>query len=317
MPTPPPAKPTVWAIVLGYNHPDVTLECLKSLELVAYEPLKILYVDNGSEPDACERIEREIPGCGILRLEPNAGVAGGFNAGIRHALANGADLVAILNNDTTVHPDFAAHLVRAAADHPDAGMLVPKIYYYDHPDTVWSAGSVFRRFPPVVTMRKTRAPDDGRFDEPRDLDFATFCVIMFSRAMLEQAGLLDTDYHFLSEDYDLCIRSREAGFRIRYVPESRVWHKISKTTGAGTPNPKFWRTYGRSESVFARKFRRHRWLTGWTHAAYVVLRFVYEGNWYGVGPFVQGWRQGAKDPLHPPPRLGDPDSASVSLRRAP
>lgn len=312
-----PARPQVWAVVLGYNHPEVTLECLHSLAKVNYQPFTILYVDNGSESAACEQVMQKAPRCGVLRLEPNAGVAGGFNAGLRHALENGADYVLILNNDTTVDPAIADHLVAAAQAHPEAGLVVPKIYYYDHPDTIWSAGSVFRRFPPVITMRKTRAPDDDRFDRPCDLEYATFCVIMFSRAMLEKTGLMDPDYHFLYEDYDLCLRAREAAFGLRYVPEAHVWHKISKTTGAGTPNPKFWHTYGRSESIFRRKFRRHRWLTGWTHAAYIVARFLFEGNWYGLRPYIQGWRQGARDPLHLPPRIEMPPGVSVAQLRAP
>jgi hypothetical protein len=313
----PSPQPKVWAVVLGYNHPDVTLECLQSLAQVQYEPLTILYVDNGSEPAACERVMQNAPRCGVLRLEPNAGAAGGFNAGIRHAFEHGADYVIILNNDTTVDPEFVRHLVEAAVAHPDAGMAVPKIYYYDHPDVVWSAGSTFRRFPPVVTMRKTRQPDDGRFDRAQGLEYATFCVILFSRAMIEKVGLLDTDYHFLYEDYDLCIRAREAGFGVRYAPQAQVRHKISMTTGAGTPNPKFWRTYGRSESIFRRKFRKHRWLTGWTHALYIVLRFLCEGNGYGLKPYLEGWRKGARDPLHPPPQLVDPNAARGRVLRAP
>lgn len=308
-------EPSVWAVVLGYNHPEDTIECLASLEKAQKDlpSLKVLYVDNGSEPAACDEVIQQAPSCGVIRLEPNAGVAGGLNAGIRHALANGADYVIILNNDTTVNAAFARHLLNAAVAHPEAGMLVPKIYYYAHPDTVWSAGSLFRKFPPVVYMRKTRQPERGEYDEPCELDFATFCIIMFSRAMLEKAGLLDPDYHFLYEDYDLCIRCREAGFKIRYVPKATVAHKISQTTGAGTPNPKFWHTYGRSESIFMRKFRRYRWLTGWTHAVYIVARFVFEGNHYGVKPYIKGWKQGAIDPIRPPPRVNDPDTSTVKV----
>ncbi len=310
-------QPRVWAVVLGYNHPEDTIECLQSLAQVDYAPLNILYVDNGSEPQACAQVMAAVARGGVLRLEPNAGVAGGLNAGLRHALDHGADYVVILNNDTKVAPPFVRRLVQAAQTHPQAGMLVPKIFYYAYPDVVWSAGSALRRFPPVIYMRKTRRPGDRRFDRPQALAYATFCVVMFSRAMLAQAGLLDADYHFFYEDYDLSIRSREAGFEIRYVPEAHVWHKISKTTGAGTRKPEFWRTYGRSESVFRRKFRRYRWLTGWPHALYVVLRFVCEGNWYGLIPFVQGWRQGAREPLSPPPRLGDPAPVAGQVLRMP
>ena len=309
-------QPVVWAVVLGYNHVEDTLECLASLARTTYRPFEILYVDNGSEPDVPERVREQAPGCHVLRLEPNAGVAGGFNAGLAHALEQGADYVVIFNNDTTADPALVERLVAAAVADPGIGMAVPKIYYYDHPDTIWSAGSVFRRFPPVVYMRKTRSADDGRFDQPQDLDYATFCVILFSRALLEQAGLMDPDYHFLYEDYDLCLRAREAGFRIRYAPDAHARHKISKTTGAGTNNPKFWRTYGRSEAIFTRKFRRYRWLTGWTHALYIVLRFLAEGNPYGWRPYLAGWRQGAREPLHPPPALGDPRVVRGRLQAA-
>ncbi len=299
------AAVNVWAVVLGYNNVADTLECLESLTATTYQPFHIVYVDNGSDAGVAEEVMERIPGCGVLRLDPNAGVAGGLNAGIAYALEKGADQVVILNNDTTVAADCMTELAAEAQAGADIGMTVPKIYYYDHPDTIWSAGSLFRRFPPVVYMRKTRTADDGRFDQPMDLDYATFCVIMLSRALIEQVGLLDPDYHFLYEDYDLCIRARDAGFRIRYAPKAHVKHKISKTTGANTPNPKFWHTYGRSESIFRRKFRHHRWLTGWTHALYIVARFVVEGNWYGVKPYIKGWRQGAEDPLVSPPRLGD------------
>lgn len=312
-------SPNVWAVVLGYNNPGDTIECLASLEEARRQTagLHLLYVDNGSQIENCEKVIATGGSFQALRLDPNAGVAGGLNAGIKHAFEKGADYVIILNNDTTVDPAFAHHLTEAAVAHADAGMLVPKIYYYDHPDTIWSAGSVFRKFPPVVYMRKTRRPEHGEYDAPTDLDYATFCVIMFSRAMIEKAGLLDPDYHFLYEDYDLCIRCREAGFRIRYVPQSTVKHKISKTTGANTPNPKFWHTYGRSEAIFTRKFRRYRWLTGWTHAFYIVARFVAEGNWYGVVPYIKGWRQGARDTISAPPRLEDPRTARGIVVREP
>ena len=297
--------PSVWAVVLGYNNAGDTIECLHSVLAGDLPGLKVLYVDNGSRPEERERVLREVEGCEVLALEPNAGVAGGFNAGIRHACANGADQVVIFNNDTKIAPDAVRLLSEESIRHPAAGMIVPKIFYYAHPTHIWSAGSYYRRFPPVVVQHKTRGPDDGRHDHRLDLEFTTFCIILLTRAMLETTGLLDPDYHFLYEDYDLCLRARDLGFGIRFVPGAHAWHKISQTTGAGTRKPAFWHTYGRSESIFRRKFRHHRWLTGWTHALFIVARFVAEGNPYGVRPYIEGWRKGARDPIQPPPGLDD------------
>ncbi len=305
----------VWAVVLGYNHVEDTLECLRSVMASRLANLRVLYVDNGSEAGVCETVTEAIPGCGVLRLDTNAGVAGGLNAGIQYACSQGADQVVIFNNDTTIAPEGLACLSAAAVAFPEAGMVVPKIYYYDDPDIIWSAGSYLRWFPPVMVMYKTRRKDDGRHDARRKLDSATFCVIMLTRPMLEASGLLDTDYHFMYEDYDLCLRCHEAGFGIVFEPGAHVWHKISKTTGAGTRKPTFWHTYGRSESVFRRKFRRYRRLTGWVHALYIVMRFVAEGHFYGVLPYIKGWREGAREVLHEPPRLGTAPTG-VLLREA-
>ncbi len=309
--------PRVWAVVLGYNHVEDTLECLRSVTASGLDGLQVLYVDNGSEAGVCEQVLEAIPSCGVLRLDPNAGVAGGLNAGIQYAWQQGADQVVIFNNDTTIAPDGLARLSAAACAHPQTGLMVPKIFYYDHPESVWSAGSYQRRFPPVMVMHKTRGQDDGRHDARQTLDAATFCVILLTRPILESAGLLDPDYHFMYEDYDLCLRAREAGFEIRLEPGAHVRHKISKTTGAGTRNPAFWHTYGRSESVFRRKFRRYGWLTGWTHAFYIVLRFMAEGHYYGVIPYWKGWRAGAREALHAPPRLGEAATGTVRRPAAP
>ena len=307
--------PSVWAVVLGYNNSGDTIECLHSVFQSDLPGLRVLYVDNGSRPEERARVMAEAPGCDVLALEPNAGVSGGLNAGIRQAYAEGADHIVLFNNDTKIAPDAVRLMSEEAARHPAAGMVVPKIFYYAHPTHIWAAGSHYRRFPPVVVQYKTRGPDDGRHDHRRDVEFTTFCIILLTRTLVEKAGLLDPDYHILYEDYDLCLRAKDLGLGIRFTPEAHAWHKISRTTGAGTRKPAFWHSYGRSEAIFRRKFRHHHWLTGWTHALYIIARFVFEGNSYGVRPYIQGWRKGATDPIQPPPRVDDPRIARGNLIR--
>lgn len=187
-----------------------------------------------------------------------------------------------------------------------AGIVTPKIYYHDEPDVVWSAGSRFRRFPPVIVMKKTRTRDDGRFDKQIKLEFTTLCMALLSRKMLAQVGLLDPNYWVYMEDYDLCLRAREAGYRITLSPEANVWHKVSRSTRAGSRNPAFWRIYGRSEALFMRKHANHRWMTSSLHILYVILRFIAEGKGYGLQPFIDGYREGSRELLVPPPHPTDP-----------
>jgi len=211
---------------------------------------------------------------------------------------------------------MVAQLVQAAELAPRAGILVPKIFYHAAPRRVWSAGSRYRRFPPAIVLRRTRGDDRGELDARRDLEFTTFCVALFRRELLEEVGLLDTDFHVFQEDYDLCVRARAAGWSVRYVPEARVWHKVSLSTQTGSRNPEYWRLYGRSEALFARKHTDWPWLTGPVHRLYVVLRILAERKPWGVRPFLKGYAEGRRLELHPPPRVQEPPQDTPEILRA-
>ncbi|MBU1910554.1 MAG: glycosyltransferase family 2 protein, partial [Verrucomicrobia bacterium] len=295
--------PRVWAVTLGFNNAADTIECLQSVARSEGVDLRILLVDNASRDDTVERVLKEFPAAGVIRLKENTGFARGFNVGLLHALREGADFVFMINNDTTIAPDLLRRLAEAAAGEPRAAILVPKIFYYDEPKTIWSAGSRFRAFPPAIIIRRGRGPDDGLLDQPLDLPFATTCALAFPRWALEKLGLLDRNFFFFSEDYDLSLRARAAEFLVRFVPEAHMWHKISKSTKVGSPNPFFWRTYGRSTRIFCRKHRAtHPWMTGPLHLLYVLLRMAAEGKRYGIRPFMEGWREGGRTELLPVPQ---------------
>ena len=121
--------PSVWAVMLGYNHPEDSVECLQSLSKSDYPNLNLLYTDNGSEEAAVEKVMREVPRGHVLRFVKNIGVGRGFNAGMAYAVGQGADFVFIINNDTKTAPSALSKLVRAARENPQAGILVPKIFY--------------------------------------------------------------------------------------------------------------------------------------------------------------------------------------------
>ena len=296
---------SVWLITLGLNNARDSIECIGSLKELNYPSFDILYVDNGSEDVEFQQVADAFTDIHIMRMKENVGMARGFNAGIAHALRQGADFVFMINNDTIVDRDLLRLLVEAGEQDARAAILVPKIYHYDDRDIVWSAGSRFRRFPPAIIIRRGNQADDGQFDSQQDLEFATTCALAFPRAALQELGLLDANFFFFNEDYDFCLRAREAGFAIRFVPGAKMWHKVSRSTKAGSRNPFFWHTHGRSEEIFCRKHRKHRLMTGSIHKLYMILRMIAEGKIHGVGSFLAGMRDGRKAEIKPVPRWDD------------
>ena len=225
------APPTVTIVVLNWNNLPDTIECLESLRAVTYPALRLLVVDNGSTDGSEAALRARFPGLDVLQTGENLGFAGGNNAGIRRAFSDGTDHVLLLNNDTAVDPGFVTALVEAARANPRAGLLSSKILFFDRPDVIWFAGASFHPRLGWGRHRGHGQRDVGQFDLVEETDRATGCSVLATRAFCEQVGLLRDEYFCYAEDLEWSLRARALGFQVLYVPESRVWHKVSRSTG--------------------------------------------------------------------------------------
>ena len=229
-----PAEPTgpVAVVVLSWNGREDTLECLASLAKVDAPGLITIVVDNGSNDGTSEAVLESFPAVELVRTEKNLGFAEGNNVGIRRALALGAAYVLVLNNDVEVDPGFIRSLVEEAGRRPDAGALCSKILYADPADLIWFAGASFDpRSGYNGRQRGYREKDDGRFDEVVETDRACGAAMLVPRGILEKVGVFDPELFFYSEDTDWSLRAHEAGYRHYVVPGSKIWHKVSVTSG--------------------------------------------------------------------------------------
>ncbi len=218
--------------MLNWNRRQDTLACLASL--VALEDSgahqRILLVDNGSTDDTVAAVRSAVPSVEVLALSENRGYAAGVNAGIRHALDQGADWTLLANNDTVAEPDMLAKL-RGAATDPAVGLLAPTVYYADVPGQVWPSAGWRRAMTLAAFDTTARPPTRG----PYDVDWATGCCVFVRRQLWEDVGLFDERFRVYYEDHDLCLRAKAAGWRILHVPEASIHHRVSASTGPGSP----------------------------------------------------------------------------------
>jgi hypothetical protein len=215
--------PRVTAIVLNWNNAPDTLACLASLAQQGY-PHRVLVVDNGSTDDSVARIGAAYPEVELLETGANLGYAGGNNAGIRHALEQGADYLFILNNDVTLDPACLRELVRAAAADPRAGILGPLVLDAETPDRVQSAGMR------VDFYRGVQHLGAGQHDAGVDKDVVPVeaikgCAMLVASDCIEAAGMLDARFFMYLEEVDWCLRARKAAYHVLFAPSARVWHR--------------------------------------------------------------------------------------------
>jgi GT2 family glycosyltransferase len=208
------------AVVLNWNGGDDTLAALASLGGVP-----AICVDNGSTDGSDLAVEERLPDVELIRTGANLGFAGGNNVGIRRALERGADWVLLLNNDAVAEPGLPQALERAVALRPDAGLLACLILGEDGSTVQYAGASYHPRF--GYSGRVDTTPPSS----VRDVDRADGAAVAVSRRAAERAGLLDDALFLYVEDVDWSLRLRAAGFAVVLVPDARVRHKGSATTG--------------------------------------------------------------------------------------
>jgi GT2 family glycosyltransferase len=223
----------VCIVLVNWNGWRDTVECVRSCAALDYRPFRVIVVDNGSTDDSVDRLQAEFgarEGVSIIETGANLGFAGGNNVGIRHAMEGGAEYVWLLNNDTVVEPCTLSALTAVFAEQPSAGIAGSKIYYFDRPEVISSAGGRISPRLGLTTHIGDGEADAGQYDTVRDVDYVTGASLLVRTSVVEAIGPMDESYFLYWEETDWCERAHTAGWRVLYAPASRVWHKVGAST---------------------------------------------------------------------------------------
>ena len=269
----------LYVVTLNWNLKGETIACVESVLAAGAVPEQVVVVDNGSTDGSAGAFRSHFgPGLALIQNQQNLGFAGGMNAGIQHALEQGAASVLILNNDTVIDPRMIESLQTAYNTLDRPGILGPAIYYYDAPERLWKLGDVRRAWLPMpVPVRSIPGIPDA--PSPFRVDYVTGCGMLVQRQVFERIGLFDTQYFMYFEDADLCRRALDAGFTVWCVPQAKMWHKVSLTAQRDRPTNRYHRALGQ-----VRFYRKH------PHGPSKALRNAYIAAKLGKTMLADVWR---------------------------
>jgi len=248
-------NPKIFAIILNWNNYNDTKDSIESLQKSSLPLNGIIVVDNGSQDGSIELLKKDFENAPFIHFiynPKNYGFAKGMNVGIRHALNQESEFVFLLNNDAVADVRCVEKLYSAMLNDPLIGIAGPGIFYYTYPEQIWHGAGYFSwlRSGPVVP-EKNLWPENG-LSHAQSVFFLTGCALLIKRELFEKIGLLDEDYFLYTEDLDFCLRAVKSGFKLIYVPEAKVWHKISPTL-KNRVSPLVMYNMARSRIIFLRK----------------------------------------------------------------
>jgi GT2 family glycosyltransferase len=188
--------------------------CLGSIAGQTEAVHEVITVDNGSTDGSVEHLRAAYPQVRVLELGANTGFAHAVNVGV--AAASG-ELVALLNTDIELAPDWVARMAGALRANPEAAAVACKMVQLAAPDRIYDAGDVLRR-DGACEQRGRFGHDDGSFDASGEVFGACAGAALYRRAAVAGVGGFDERYFAYLEDVDLALALRLAGWRCLYEP---------------------------------------------------------------------------------------------------
>jgi len=226
-------SPQVTAVVVTYNRRDLLLESLAAVLGQTRAPDAVIVVDNASEDGTAAAVRDAFPAVHLAELKRNSGGAGGFAAGMALALADGADLIWLMDDDTVPEPGAlsallaARDLMLARAGRPPA--LVAS-------QVLWTDG---REHPMNTPRRKPFAARAERLAAAAvgcvPIRSASFVSILVDAAECRRRGLPRADYFLWNDDFEFTTRLLRGNTGL-LCPASVVVHK-TQTFGSTDTDP--------------------------------------------------------------------------------
>ena len=213
--------PFVSIIFSNYNGGREPLECLASINKLNYPKNKIetIVIDNGSWDNSPEKIAGKFPQVKLIKLKKDIGLPASLNLGIKRSAGK---YIFIANDDIVLEKNSIKNMVNFLEKNTNVGVLGGKVFYKDDPKKLSDSACDFNFY--LGEIKKGLAKGN-------QIKWLQSCAIMIPRAIFQKVGLFDSGFYPLYfDDFDFCLRVKNSGFKIVYLPSAVFWHGVGKTT---------------------------------------------------------------------------------------
>ena len=218
--------PSFSIIIVSWNALHHLKTYLPSVAATEYPDYEIILADNASSDGSKAWVRKHFPDVKIAELDKNYGYCGGNNRAVTYAEK---EILLFLNNDVRVQSDWLHSLAECFED-PDVGAAQPKLRSDRQPthfEYAGAAGGFLDQYGyPFCRGRifDTAERDEGQYDDPCDILWASGAALAIRKGLFNRQKGFDEDFEFHMEEIDLCWRLWNTGHKVRYVPDSLVYH---------------------------------------------------------------------------------------------
>ncbi|MGL5965538.1 MAG: glycosyltransferase family 2 protein, partial [Fusobacteriaceae bacterium] len=248
----------VSVILVNYCGFEDSVEAIESLKKQKTKnEYKIVLVDNCSTDDSYQKLEKKYKGDSLVDVilsDKNGGFSYGNNFGIKYAIEKyNSEYFLLINNDTVSNEDIIDKFMEHYLKNENVGILTGKIYYYSQKNILWYAGGKLDKKRAGARHLGSEEVDSLKYSQQIEIDFATGCLMFFSKNLLLEIGYLPEEYFMYFEDVDFSWATVNSNKKIIYLPDVKIWHKIGRSSTL-LQRKNSYKLFNRNRGILAKKY---------------------------------------------------------------
>lgn len=228
-------------VILNWNGVKLLEQFLPSV--VQFSPEATVYVaDNASTDDSVAFVKANFPTVQIVRNSANFGFAEGYNEALKEI---DAEIYALVNSDIEVTEKWLKPIIDTFEAEPNTAIIQPKLLDFKNKayfEYAGAAGGYIDKYGyPYCRGRvfDTVEKDLGQYDNDCEIFWASGACFFIRSSVYKELNGFDAAFFAHQEEIDLCWRTLNKGYKIKYKYESIVYHVGGATLQQGNPKKTF------------------------------------------------------------------------------
>lgn len=225
-------------VILNWNGKKLLEQFLPAMMNRTNNDAKIYVADNASSDSSINFLKTNYPEIKIIQNASNGGYAKGYNDALKNI---DADIYALVNSDIEVTDNWVQPVVKEFLNDENTAIIQPKILDYKNKKKFEYAGAAGGYIDllgyPYCRGRifSTLENDTEQYNDTAEIFWASGACFFIRSKVYHQLGGFDEDYFAHQEEIDLCWRTQNEGYKIKYVGKSIVYHIGGATLNEASP----------------------------------------------------------------------------------
>lgn len=229
-------------VILNWNGQRLLEQFLPSIVKYSSQEATIYVADNASTDTSIQYIKTFFPSIKIIENTTNGGYAKGYNDALQFI---DADIYCLLNSDIEVTKNWLSPILEVFKNDDQTAIIQPKILDFKNKKKFEYAGAA-GGFIDLYGYPYCRGrifndleTDEGQFNDIKEIFWASGACFCIRSKVYHQLHGFDEDYFAHQEEIDLCWRTKNIGYKVKYVGTSTVFHLGGATLQETNPQKTF------------------------------------------------------------------------------